>query len=57
MLPVSVSSVAKETQRVLESGAQHAGRDAVILRLPIQHPAVGLQKESAEVANTQQDYR
>ena len=45
VLPVSVSSVPEETQRVLESGTQRAGRGAVILRLPVQHPAVGLQGE------------
>ena len=28
-----------------ESGAQRAGRGAVILRLPVQHPAVGLQEK------------
>ena len=49
VLPVSVSSVPEETQRVLESGAQRAGRGAVILRrLPVQHPAVGLQGECLE---------
>ena len=54
VLPVSMSSVPEETQRVQESGTQRAGRGAVILRLPVQHLAVGLQGECSEgVANTQ----
>ena len=48
VLPVSVSSVPEETQRARESGTQRAGRGAVILRLPVQHPAVGLQGECLE---------